>query len=90
MFQGFSVGALGATRTRGLQSRSLTLYPTELRAHALLSQTAKKLYHSERELVKVSGEEFPNDPEKSGFSSLCQEFSLDSQGKESIISLSRV
>ena len=28
------LGALGATRTRGLQSRSLTLYPTELRAHA--------------------------------------------------------
>ena len=34
MFQGFLLGALGATRTRGLQSRSLTLYPTELRAHA--------------------------------------------------------
>ena len=30
------LGALGATRTRGLQSRSLTLYPTELRAHAFL------------------------------------------------------
>ena len=32
-FQALFFGALGATRTRGLQSRSLTLYPTELRAH---------------------------------------------------------
>ena len=31
-------GAPGAIRTRGLQSRSLTLYPTELRVHPLASQ----------------------------------------------------
>lgn len=31
-----SIGTPGAIRTHGLQSRSLTLYPTELRAHVHL------------------------------------------------------
>ena len=38
MIQGFSFGEPGATRTRDLQSRSLTLYPTELRVHVSFGQ----------------------------------------------------
>ena len=36
----FSTGTPGALRTHGLQSRSLTLYPTELRAHISCVQTS--------------------------------------------------
>ena len=53
-------GALGATRTRGLQSRSLTLYPTELRA--LMLSFGKLDYYSieHRRLSRGDAEFFKN------------------------------
>ena len=41
----FRVGTPDWIRTSGLQSRSLSLYPAELRAHIRLSLTALLLYH---------------------------------------------
>ena len=37
------VGTPGAIRTHGLQSRSLTLYPTELRAHDAVPDCEKSV-----------------------------------------------
>ena len=55
--QGFMRGAPDWIRTSGLQSRSLTLYPTELRAHypCIILCKSRKVNH--REMGGIAGKE---------------------------------